>query len=121
VYPTQTWTTFMAGALKGKKVEDFDIGPGVKGTATPTPEPTDTAPPVVTSKPTGGFTFPPFTLPPFGGGGGTHPTPTPTAHPTSDPTSPASDPPATTPEPTVDCTRHPRLPECRDVGGGGSP
>jgi membrane peptidoglycan carboxypeptidase len=122
VYPTQTWTTFMAGALKGKKVEDFDIGPGVKGTATPTPQPTDTGPPVVTSKPTGGFTFPPFTLPPFGGGGGggdgTHPTATATSQPSSEPTTEptATDPPAGT-EPPVDCTRRPRPPACHDTAG----
>jgi len=117
VYPTQTWTTFMTEALKGKPVKDFDIGAGVKGTATPTPSPTETGGAVITSKPTGGFTFPPFTLPPIGGGD--HPTPTSTpppatTEPTQEPTPTGT--PATTPQPT-DCPRF--RPNCHGAAGGG--
>jgi membrane peptidoglycan carboxypeptidase len=132
VYPTQTWTAFMSGALKGKPVVDFKIGPGVKGTATPTSTPTETSAPVETSRPTGGITFPPFppfTLPPGNGGGGGQSTPTPTQPAVTQP--PATEPPATQPPattPPVDCKRHPNAPDCPDnplqtgapvEGGGG--
>jgi membrane peptidoglycan carboxypeptidase len=130
VYPTQTWTAFMSGALKGKKVMDFNIGAGVKGTATPSATPTDTSAPVVTNEPTsGGITFPPFppfTLPPGsgGGGGGGQTTPTPT-QPAFTPT---PTPPATTPPPAAtppaDCRRRTDCPDSplqtgAPVGGGG--
>ncbi|HEY3603619.1 MAG TPA: transglycosylase domain-containing protein [Sporichthyaceae bacterium] len=130
VYPTQTWTAFMSGALKGKPVKDFGIGAGVKGTATPTATPTDTGAPQPTGEPTsGGITFPPFppfTLPP-GNGGGSTPTPTQPAATTEPSGPPATEPPATTePSPTVNCTRHPNFPGCpnpadtADPGGPGT-
>jgi membrane peptidoglycan carboxypeptidase len=64
-YPTQTWTTFMAGALKGEPVEQFTSVKGVESTATPTPtdEPAPLPPPVATTRPTSGPVFP--TFPPF--------------------------------------------------------
>jgi membrane peptidoglycan carboxypeptidase len=116
VYPTQTWTAFMSGALKGKPVKDFGIGAGVKGTATPSATPTDAGAPQPTDEPTsGGITFPPFppfTLPPGNGGGGGS-TPTPTQPPvTSGPTEPPTTEPTATPPP-VDCKKHPTT-DCPD-------
>jgi membrane peptidoglycan carboxypeptidase len=125
VYPTQTWTAFMAGALKGKPVKDFNLGAGVKGTATPSATPTDTGAPVPSSKPTGGITFPPFppfTLPP-GNGGGSTPTPTPPPVTTGPSGPPATQPPATT-GPTaasVNCTKHPNYPGCPNPADTAAP
>ena len=93
-YPTQTWTTFMAGALKGQPVVQFKTGKGIKASATPTPEPEPTLEPEPTTAPlptpTRGpvFTFPPFPKPTFGPPTSTpSPTQTTAPEPTDEPTS----------------------------------
>jgi membrane peptidoglycan carboxypeptidase len=65
-YPTQTWTAFMEQALKGKPVENFNIGGGVKGTLDLAPSSNPTSAP--SGKP-GGSTTPPTSG--TGGGGPT--------------------------------------------------
>jgi membrane peptidoglycan carboxypeptidase len=82
-FPTQTWTTFMKGALAGKPALDFDIGPGVQGSA-PTLAPA--AVPVPTVAPTAAPTGPPAVLfPPLQFGGAIPPPSTPTATPATTP------------------------------------
>ncbi|HEX3827952.1 MAG TPA: transglycosylase domain-containing protein, partial [Sporichthyaceae bacterium] len=66
-YPTQTWTAFMEQALKGKPVQNFTIGPGVKGTLDLAPA---TSSPGPSGKP-GGSTTAPSSGPTSGTGGGT--------------------------------------------------
>jgi membrane peptidoglycan carboxypeptidase len=90
-YPTKTWTAFMRGALAGKPVLDFNIGPGV-GATPATPDPTDA--PTPTAAPTAGATPAPgigLQFPPFPGSTGQPPTsaPTPVATPVSTPPPPA--------------------------------
>jgi membrane peptidoglycan carboxypeptidase len=96
-FPTQTWETFMAGALAGKPVVDFKIGRGVQPAATAAP----TATPTATADPTGPPTAPdpfPTLLFPFAppdpsttSAGPPPPAPTPPAPPV------AAAPPAETP------------------------
>ncbi|HEX3827065.1 MAG TPA: transglycosylase domain-containing protein [Sporichthyaceae bacterium] len=103
-FPTQTWTAFMKGALAGKPVLDFGIGPGVPGSA-PTLAPT--AVPVPTVEPTVEPTGPPAVLfPPFQIGGplasaatATPPPPAPAASPVPSPVQPAAPPRSAQPEP----------------------
>jgi membrane peptidoglycan carboxypeptidase len=90
-YPTQTWTTFMAGALKGEPVERFKLGKGIEASATPTPSedgeepeplPTFEQPPPTKVPVT---TFPPFPVPTFEPPPPPKPTPEPTVIETTEP------------------------------------
>jgi membrane peptidoglycan carboxypeptidase len=124
-FPTQTWTTFMKGALAHKPVLDFDIGPGVPGSA-PTAAPTAVPAPTVepTAEPTGppAAQFPPFqiggVIPPATTGSATQtPTPPPvpaaTAPPAPGPAQPqpAAQPQRTAPQPAQPQPAQPAQPK----------
>jgi membrane peptidoglycan carboxypeptidase len=101
VYPTQTWTTFMELALKGKPTQNFNIGPGVKGTLDLSPP---SASPSGSSSPNpGGATTPPTLGPPA------------TEPPVTQP--PVTEPPVTKP-PVTKPPESPPPPATTDPGGG---
>jgi membrane peptidoglycan carboxypeptidase len=68
VYPAQTWTTFMTAALKGKPVQNFNIGNGVVGTLDLAPSPNPSATPTGGASPgasTNPAPFPTFSVGPI--------------------------------------------------------
>jgi membrane peptidoglycan carboxypeptidase len=103
VFPAQTWTTFMEQALKGKPTQNFNIGPGVKGTLDLAPTNSPSASP--SGKP-GGSTTPPTLGPPV------------TEPPVTEP--PVTQPPVTEPPVTHPPQTHPPTAGSGAGPGGGS-